>query len=154
MNRVEVDRYFPHPVDRVFWRYTDHVGWSDWAGLGPVRVIREGSPDRNGVGSVRAFAVAPGLREEVVRFEPPGQGGNRGARTDYRVLRGPIPLDDHLGEVIFTPEGSGTRVTWRVTFRSRIPGLGWPIEKGLGVLFPRMLAALGRDLDRRARRDG
>jgi uncharacterized protein YndB with AHSA1/START domain len=142
MRRVEVDRLFPHPVQRVFLRYTDHAGWSDWAGLGRVRLTRLGSPEPNGVGAVRAFSTAPGLREEVTRFEPP-------SLMEYRVISGPIPLDDHHGEVRFTPEGSGTRVTWRVSFRSRIPGLGWPLERGLAVLFRRMLASLARDLDRR-----
>ena len=142
MNRVAVERFFPHPVERVFLRYTDHVGWSDWAGLGRVRLTREGSPERNGVGAVRSFSSAPGLREEVVRFDSP-------SLMEYRVTQGPVPFDQHHGEVRFAPEGSGTRVTWRVSFRAWIPGSGWLIERGLGVLFRRMLASLGRDLDGR-----
>jgi uncharacterized protein YndB with AHSA1/START domain len=141
MRRVEVERYFSHPVERVFRRYTDHAGWTDWAGLGTVRLTREGSPDRNGVGAVRAFSTAPGLREEVVRFEPP-------TRMEYRVIGG-VPIKDHHGEVLFASEGSGTRLTWRVTFRPAIPGLGWPTERLLTVLFRRMLASLARDIDAR-----
>jgi uncharacterized protein YndB with AHSA1/START domain len=139
MRRIEVERYFPHPIERVFRRYTDHAGWSDWAGLGRVRLTREGSPDKNGVGAVRAFSAAPGLREEVTRFEPP-------SRMEYRVVRG-VPLKDHHGVVLFIPDGSGTRLTWRVSFRSAIPGLGWPTERLITVLFRRMLASLARDLD-------
>jgi uncharacterized protein YndB with AHSA1/START domain len=150
MRHVEVERLFHHPVDRVFRRYTDHVGWSDWAGLGRVRLTREGSPDRDGVGAVRAFSTAPTLREEVTVFEPPVPGSSAPARMEYRVLPGIVPMDDHHGEAIFTPEGSSTRLTWRVTFRPRIRGLGWIIERGLGLLFPRMLASLERDLDARA----
>ena len=145
MRRVEVDRFFAHPVERVFRRYTDHAGWSAWAGLGRVWLTREGSPDRDGVGAVRAFSSAPGLREEVTVFEPL-------ARMEYRVVRGPVPMADHRGEVLFAPEGAGTRLTWRVSFRSTIPGLGWVIERGLGVLFRRMLGAFGRDLDATSRR--
>jgi len=146
-SHVEVQRLFPHSIERVFRRYTDHEGWSDWAGTGPVTLVQVGSPDRNGVGAVRAFSTAPGLREEVTAFEPPPAAGG-GARLDYRVIRGPIPLADHRGEVVFTPQGAGTLVTWRVSFRSRIPGLGWPLERGLTALFGRMLRGLGRDLDR------
>jgi len=142
MRRIEVDRLFPHPVERVFRRYTDHAGWTDWAGLGRVYLTRDGSPDPNGVGAVRAFSSTPGLREEVVRFEPP-------SLMEYRVIQGPVPMRDHLGEVRFTPEGSGTRLTWRVSFRSGIPGLGWLLERGLTLLFRRMLASLARDLDAR-----
>ena len=147
MSRVEVDRLFPHPVDRVFLRYTDHAGWTDWAGVGRVYLTRDGSPDPNGKGAVRAFSSSPGLREEVVRFEPP-------SLMEYRVIQGPVPMRDHLGEVRFTPEGSGTRLSWRVTFRSAIPGLGWLLERGFTVLFRRMLAGLARDLDRGPRSAG
>src|SRR5690349_4997767 len=114
---VVVERFIDHPIEEVFRRYTDHEGWSRWAGFGKVRLVREGRPDRNGVGSVRAFQAAPGLREEVTLFEPP-------KRMEYRVVRGPVPMRDHLGEVTFEPEGQGTRVVWRVSFRVSVPGLG------------------------------
>ncbi len=142
MRNVEVQRLFNHPIERVWARYTDHVGWSEWAGMGAVRLEREGAPERDGVGSVRAFAASPGLREEVTVFEPP-------RHMEYRVIRGAFPLADHHGDVRFEADGSGTRVIWRVSFRSRIPGLGWPVERALTVLFRRMLAGLARDLDRR-----
>jgi uncharacterized protein YndB with AHSA1/START domain len=143
MSRIEVDRLFPHRVERVFHRYTNHRGWTDWAGLGRVYLTREGSPEPNGVGAVRAFSSTPGLREEVTAFEPP-------SLMEYRVIQGPVPMRDHHGEVRFTPEGSGTRLTWRVTFLSTVPGLGWLLERGLTLLFRRMLASLARDLDRRS----
>ena len=157
MQHVEVERFFPHPVEQVFRRYTDHVGWSEWAGLGKVRLTREGSPDKNGVGAVRAFSTALGLREQVTRFEPPlgvaagephAPSASSAARMEYRICQGALPLADHNGEVLFTPQGSGTRMNWRVSFRCPIPGLGWPIERGLGVLFRRILARLARDLAR------
>jgi uncharacterized protein YndB with AHSA1/START domain len=140
VEHIEVERLIPHPIERVFSRYTDHVAWSTWAGLGPVRRVRDGSPDPNGVGSVRAFASAPGLREEVIVFEPP-------RRQEYRVTQGAFPLADHHGEVTFTPEGAGTLVTWRVSFRSKVPGLGWPVARGIAALFRFMLRRLARDLD-------
>jgi glutathione S-transferase len=142
MHTVEVSRLYSHPIERVFARYTDHEGWTQWARLGRVRLVREGSPDRNGVGAVRAFSSSPGLREEVVLFEPP-------RRMHYRVTQGPLPFDQHLGEVAFEPEGGGTRLTWRVTFRCRIPGLGRVLRRGLGALFRWMLGSLARDLDER-----
>jgi uncharacterized protein YndB with AHSA1/START domain len=142
VNQVETQRSFHHPIEKVWARYTDHVGWSDWAGVGAVRLEREGTPERNGKGSVRAFAASPGLREEVTCFEPP-------QRMEYRITRGALPITDHHGEVLFSPEGQGTRVTWRVSFRSRVPGLGWVLERALTVLFRRMLAGLARDLDKR-----
>jgi uncharacterized protein YndB with AHSA1/START domain len=142
MHRVAVDRLFPHPIEAVFRRYTDHPGWTDWAGLGRVRLVRDGTPDRNGLGAVRAFSASPGLREEVTLFDPPH-------RMDYRIVQGAYPLTDHHGEVLFAPEGTGTRVTWSVTFRSKLPLLGWPIKGGLTLLFRKILGGLARDLDGR-----
>jgi uncharacterized protein YndB with AHSA1/START domain len=139
---VQTERVFDHPIDEVFRRYTDHAGWSRWAGMGRVSLVREGSPDRNGVGAVRAFSTAPGLHEEVTRFEPP-------ERMEYRIAKGGFPLGDHRGEVRFTPEGKGTRVNWQASFRSRIPGLGWALERGIELVFRKILAGLARDLDGR-----
>jgi uncharacterized protein YndB with AHSA1/START domain len=136
---VVIERFVDHPIDEVFRRYSDHEGWSRWAGFGKVRLVREGSPERNGVGAVRAFQLAPGLREEVTLFEPP-------KRMEYRVVRGPVPMSDHLGEVMFEPEGQGTRVTWRVSFRSSVPGLGRAIARGLEIVFNRVLSGLARDM--------
>jgi uncharacterized protein YndB with AHSA1/START domain len=141
MRHVEVERVFTQPLDRVFARYTDHAGWTEWAGVGRVRLARPGSPDPNGKGAVRAFSSTPGLREEVIAFDPP-------RRMEYRIVAGPVPMKDHHGEVVFAEHGTGTRLTWRVTFRPAIPGLGWAMERGLTLLFRRMLASLARDLDR------
>jgi uncharacterized protein YndB with AHSA1/START domain len=144
MHDVRVERSFEHPIDAVFDRYTDHVGWSEWAGVGQVRLAREGTPERDGVGCVRAFAVPASLQEEVTAFERP-------RRMEYRVIRGAFPMTDHRGEVLFAPEGAGTRVTWRVSFRWRLPGTGWLVDRALAAFFRRVLDALARDLDRRAR---
>ena len=140
MPRTSAERVFDHPVERVFARYCDHVGWSEWAGVGPVRLTREG--DSRGVGAVRAFDRAPGLLEEVTAIDGPN-------RMEYRIARGGFPVTDHHGTVTFTPEGtSRTRVHWEVTFRSHIPLTGAVIARTLGVLFAVVLRALARDLDR------
>lgn len=143
MQLVEVTRSFPWPIEVVFRRYTDHAKWGEWVGLGPVWLAAEGADERNGVGCVRAFSLAPGLREQVTAFEPP-------FRMEYRVVAGAFPLADHHGEVVFEEDGAGTRITWRVSFRSRLPLTGVLIRRGLTMLFNRVLANLARDLERRA----
>lgn len=132
--RVEVvsERRIPQPIETVFARYTDHAGWTAWAGLGRVELVQEGKSERDGEGAVRAFALAPGLREAITRFEPP-------TLMRYSVIAGGYPLDDHEGEVRFEPDGSGTRVIWRVAFRSRLPGTLGLLRAGLAWLFPRLL---------------
>ena len=56
------------PVQAVWDRYTDHRSWTEWAGVGTVRLDRPGVPPPNGVGSVRAISSA-GVKvlEEVER---------------------------------------------------------------------------------------
>lgn len=140
MQIVEVERVFERPIEEVFARYTDHDSWSRWAGFGKIIVAREGQTERFGIGSVRAFARVPGLREEVVRFERP-------RLQAYRVTAGPVPFTDHLGEVMFEEEGQRTRIRWRVQFRPMVPGTGRILGLGLRALFRRVLAHLARDLD-------
>ncbi len=136
MQRVRVERVVDAPPETVFARYTDHAGWSDWAGVGRVKLARAGEPDRDGVGCVREFESAFGLQEEVVSFERP-------SRMTYRVVRGGFPLRDHLGEVTFEPHGSGTRVVWTASFGSRVPftnrALARFVQTMFGVLIDRFV---------------
>ena len=132
MRRVEVERIIEAPPEAVFARYTDHAGWSSWAGAGKVSLAREGAPDKNGVGCVRAFESAMGLQEEVLEFEPP-------RRMVYTGARGGFPIKDHRGEVRFEPHPRGTRVVWSVEFGSRIPLSERAIARFLRVIFGRLL---------------
>jgi uncharacterized protein YndB with AHSA1/START domain len=140
MQHVEVTRQFAAPIERVFDRYTDHVSWTQWAGLGKVVLARQGVPAPNGVGCVRAITTAGvGVHEEVLEFEPP-------KRMTYRVVKGAVPMKDHLGEVLFQSENGGTRVTWRCQFNSKIPGLGGVQRWFITRLFRTALEGLARDL--------
>jgi uncharacterized protein YndB with AHSA1/START domain len=139
MEHLEVTETINAPVQAVWERYTDHVSWSQWAGLGKVQLEREGSPPPNGVGCVRVFSNA-GLKvvyEEVLSFEPP-------RRMTYRIVRGPVPLKDHLGEVLFEPTDGGTRITWRCQFNSKIPGLGGLFRALITRMFRNALRGLAR----------
>ncbi|HEY3820748.1 MAG TPA: SRPBCC family protein [Polyangiaceae bacterium] len=133
MRRIEVERVIAAPPADVFARYTDHAAWSTWAGAGKVSLAREGAPDRNGVGCVRAFESAMGLQEEVIAFEPP-------RLMAYRIARGGFPLKNHRGEVRFEPHARGTRLVWSVEFASRIPLSERAIARFLRMMFGRMLA--------------
>jgi uncharacterized protein YndB with AHSA1/START domain len=132
MRRVEVERVIDAPPEAVFARFNDHAGWSTWAGAGKVSLAREGTPDRNGVGCVRAFESAMGLQEEVIEFEPP-------RHMAYRIARGGFPLRNHRGEVRFEPHARGTRLVWSVEFGSRIPLSERAIAHFLRSMFGRLL---------------
>lgn len=140
MQHVEVQQLIGAPVQRVWDQYTDHVSWTDWAGLGRVRLEREGVPTPNGVGCVRAISsVGVSVYEEVLSFDPP-------RRMTYRIVRGGLPIKDHFGEVVFEPREGGTLVTWRCQFDSRIPGLGGVFRAVITRLFRNGLRGLAQRL--------
>jgi len=138
MHTVKVERRINGPRTAVWEAYTDHVSWNDWARIGKVRLAREGDTARNGVGCVRVISN-PGVsvEEEVLSFTPP-------ERMTYTVVKGGIPIKDHLGEVVFEDQGDGTLVRWNCRFNSKIPGLGWLWKLVVGKIFRDALGGLDR----------
>ena len=136
MQEVEVERRFTGSPQAVWDIYTDHVGWSEWAGFGAVTLEAAGDPHVNGVGAIRRFARG-NMREQVVEFEPP-------KRMTYRIVGDRGPIRDHMGEVHFEPDGDGTRLVWRCHFNSRIPGLGGAIRWFIARMFRNALESLAR----------
>jgi len=138
VQHVEVTRRFSALPQAVWDVSTDHAGWKDWAGFATSRLETEGSPDRNGVGAVRVLGSG-GVNaiEEITEFDAP-------KRMVYRLVGGAAPLKNHQGELVFEPDGEGTRVTWRCRFDSKIPGLGFLMRAGISRMFARALAGLER----------
>ncbi len=131
-------RRFSAPPQAVWDVYTDHAHWQDWAGIGSSTLAHEGSPDRNGCGALRVLGTGPvRAYEEVVDFDPP-------KRMTYRVVKGGLPMKDHLGEVRFEPDGEGTRVVWSCRFESRIPGAGALMRLAVTKVFRDALEGLAR----------
>jgi uncharacterized protein YndB with AHSA1/START domain len=138
MQQVEVVKVIDAPVQKVWDRYTDHVSWTRWAGLGKVRLAKEGVPAPNGIGCVRVISSAGvEVHEEVLSFDAP-------RRMTYRVVKGGIPIKDHLGEVNFEEQGAATLVVWRCRFESKIPGLGGAFRWLITRLFRNALNGLER----------
>jgi uncharacterized protein YndB with AHSA1/START domain len=136
VQRIEASRYIAGSPRAVWDAYTDHVAWAEWGGVGRARLEREGVPAPNGVGCIRVFGP-PGLaaREEILSFDAP-------KRMTYRVLGGGLPIRRHFGEVIFEPDGGGTRILWRCRFESKIPGLGPVFRAFIARLFRGALEGL------------
>lgn len=142
MQHVEVVKIINAPVQKVWDRYTDHVSWTQWAGLGKVRLAKEGVPPPNGVGCVRVISSGGvEVHEEVLSFDAP-------RRMTYRVIKGGIPIKDHLGEVEFEAQGDATHITWRCRFDSKIPGLGGVFRWLITRLFRNALKGLERTMRR------
>lgn len=139
MQRIEVVRRIAGRPEDVFDTYTDHVGWSEWGGIRGARIEQEGEPPPNGAGCIRVFG--PGrlaAYEKILSFEPP-------KRMSYRVIKGGLPIRNHLGEVDFERDGDGTRIVWRCRFESKVPGLGPLFRVVVTRLFEGVLEGLAKN---------
>jgi hypothetical protein len=109
--------------------------WKEWSFMTRAYLLRQGSPDRNGVGAWRRFAVGPfGSCEEVVEYEPPSHLG-------YEARKG-IPVKAYRADVRLAPCGSGTAITWTAALVPKIPGTGRLVlafTYGFAKLFTREL---------------
>jgi hypothetical protein len=91
--------------------------WKEWSFLDRSDLVRDGAPDRDGVGAIRRFTrMGVGSTEEVVVWDPPHHLG-------YAILSG-FPVRHYRADVVLAPEGTGTRITWSSSFDEQIPGTG------------------------------
>ena len=104
MQEVEVKARINGRCEEVWNLYTDHVSWQEWSKIGKVRLTCEGEPAPNGVGCVRVISNGPiSVEEKVLSFDSP-------RRMTYTIVRGGLPIKDHLGEVLFSDEGETTLI--------------------------------------------
>jgi len=115
--RIDVVQEFGKPVEEVFAYLADHSNLTKVFGI-PVRRVRNGQGDANGVGSVRSMGFAPLAVEETVVGMVPNQS------IDYEITRGGGPVKNHHGRLTFTKTASGSRVQWSITFESPLPLVG------------------------------
>lgn len=133
--RIEITQDFNLPVERVFTALADHNNLSNVFGI-PVKRIKDGYDDVNGVGSVRALGFAPLATEEtVVDLEP-------NVSIDYEITKNGGPIQNHHGRIDFEKTGRGSRVTWTITFDS-FPVVGPVMNKVLTTAISRGLRKIG-----------
>jgi uncharacterized protein YndB with AHSA1/START domain len=132
MQRVQFERDFDLPVDRVFAYLAEHENLGPLFGARITRV-RDGDQVRNGVGSVRRLRIGllPGFEETVTGFVP-------GERIEYRITRG-SPLRDHHGAMAFSPRPAGTHLHYVIEFAGAVPGVAPAVAAGLNRSVPRGL---------------
>jgi len=145
---VRFTEHFKAPPEKVFPYFAEHETFGAMAG-GPLaaklRFIRrikigENLKQPDGVGSVRRIGFGPTAFEETVRTSKPGE------MIEYFISKG-SPLKNHLGRILFTREGNGTRVDYTISFEPKIPGTGGALSLVLKTMispaFPRIRKALG-----------
>jgi hypothetical protein len=117
MHRIELTHSSQLPVAGLFDALADHDRLGKVFGV-PVRRIRDGDTQTNGVGSVRRIGIGPlAIEETVTALE-------RNRSIDYRITRGGFPIRDHRGHIVFAESGTGSRVDWTIEFGSHLPGAG------------------------------
>jgi len=131
------------PPETVFEVLTDHRGY---AGITPLRrseLEREGEPAPNGEGAIRVLrSVGPPLREEVITYQRP-------SRFSYKLLSG-APVRNHVGTVLLTPEGTGTRVTYAVRTTPTLPLVGAAVVAVTKQGVKQLLNGISTESERRA----
>lgn len=133
--RIDVQATSDAPPSEVFALLHDVTTWPEWADFATARLERPGAPDPNGVGAIRAFTGHANTREEVVAVEQDRHLG-------YVLLSG-IPIRDYRADVRLAPTASGgTEISWRSSFRAKVPGTTGLIEKRLGAFIADTAARL------------
>jgi hypothetical protein len=132
---IEVTRLLPAPPERVWPLLEEVTTWTSWGPYERAELESPGSPQPNGVGSVRRFQVAGRTtRERVTISDAPTTFG-------YELLDG-IPVRDYSARVSLRREPLGTLVTWSSQFRPSIPGTGAVIQRRLQGFIDELLTCL------------
>ncbi len=137
MQSFKLQALLPATPERVWEVFTDHAGYTSWAGVKEVVLRQEGDPPPNGLGAIRVMRTSGiAIEEEITAFDAP-------KRMEYRLVSG-IPVRDYVGEVILEPRDGQTSLSWNIRFNAKIPGTGWLLERGMKRALGDTLKALAK----------
>jgi uncharacterized protein YndB with AHSA1/START domain len=134
VQRVLVERRFAAPPAEVFAYLAEHENLEPLFGTKITRVRDGADGSRNGVGSTRRLKIAPfipAFEETTTELVPD-------SLIRYRITKG-TPLREHEGLMRFSPDGSGTRLVYEITFGSVVPGVDRIVAAALRRSVPRGL---------------
>jgi len=116
--RIEVEQWIDAPPEVVFDLLHDAASWPSWTRFDAYVCERPGSPDPDGVGTIRNFHRGKAVtREEVVVSDAP-------THFAYELLSG-LPIEGYHADVRLQPERGGTTLRWESSFRPTRRGTGW-----------------------------
>lgn len=143
MQTVTVRHTIRAPIENVFDLISDHANYKQFPGVSDSKLVKPGSPGKNGAGAVRW--VRSGLanfNEEITRFERP-------TRMDYLITRSFPPLRHQGGTVRLEKTPDGTLVTWTTTMEAKIPLLGRLLTPVFAGMLTRAFNGILRDIEQR-----
>jgi hypothetical protein len=132
---IEITRTTDASPDAVFELLLDATGWPSWSPLGSGTVERAASDGAGAVGEIRVFRTGRvSSRERVIASERP-------SHFAYELLSG-LPLRGYQAHVRIAPTRDGASITWRSTFRAKVPGTGWIYRRALGRFIRQLVDGL------------
>ncbi|WP_329520204.1 SRPBCC family protein [Spirillospora sp. NBC_01491] len=135
MQEIEVTARSAADPGAVYRLLLDGARWPECSPLGSFELERPGETEREGIGAIRVFTTGTvKSREQVVEAVP-------GRRFGYVLLSG-LPLVGYRADLLLTPDGDGTVISWRSRFRPRYTGTGWFFRLFLGGVIRRLVAGL------------
>jgi hypothetical protein len=119
----------------VYALLANGASWTAWSPIDGFALERQGAQEPEGIGAVRLFRNG--------RIE--GRDTITELISDRRlgythVSR--LPVEDYRATVELEPDGSGTRIRWRASFRPVVPGMGPLLRVGLGRFLRRCAEGL------------
>jgi uncharacterized protein YndB with AHSA1/START domain len=143
MKTVTVTRTINAPIEKVFDLLADHANYKANFGVKESKLLKEGKPDRNGLGAVRYIdAGIMRFEEEITHYERP-------RRFDYLITKCSAPLEHQGGSIRFESVGNATRVTWTSTMRMRVPIVGGLLSRVLASKIGQAFGSMLKETERR-----
>ena len=144
MKTITVTRTIPAPIEKVFDLLADHANYKANFGVKESRLVKEGKPDKNGLGAVRYIDSGP------IQFEETITQYDRPRRYDYLITKCSAPLEHEGGSIRLESVGNATKVTWTSVMRVKLPLVGGLLTRILankiGQAFGSMLKQTERKL--------
>jgi hypothetical protein len=113
------------PPTTVFALLVDGSTWPEWSPIGSFELVEKGDGDPEGVGAVRIFRTGRIASKERVTLVRPNE------IFAYELVSG-LAIRDYGAVIRLQQSGEGTRISWRSTFRPKLPGTGWVYQRQLG----------------------
>lgn len=143
MKTVTVTRTIPASIEKVFDLLADHANYKKHFGVKESRLLKEGKPDRNGLGAVRYIDAGPMNFEEEVTFYDRPRG------FDYLITKCSVPLEHQGGQIRLESVGNATKVTWTSTMRVRVPVIGGLLTRILAGKIGQAFGSMLKETERR-----
>ena len=143
MKTVTVTRTINAPIEKVFDLLADHANYKVNFGVKGSKLLREGKPDRNGLGALRWIdAGIMQFEEEITHYDRP-------RRYDYLITKCSMPLEHQGGSIRLESVGNATRVTWTSTMRMRVPIVGGLLSRVLASKIGQAFGSMLKETERR-----